>query len=77
MKGKIYQPPSCEGADHLCDGAPGHVGQQYVFRTWITCDRAAVAFPYHRDRGVCSGADVILPCTSKAPTITFLLKFRL
>lgn len=34
MKGKIYQPPSCEEADHLHDGAPGHMGQQYVFRKW-------------------------------------------
>lgn len=42
---KKSQLHSCKEADHLCDGAPGHVGQPYILRMWITCGGAAFHIP--------------------------------
>jgi len=45
MKAKKSQSHSCREADHLRDGAPGHVGQRCILRRWITCGGAAVCVP--------------------------------
>lgn len=45
LKAKKSQLHSCEEADHICNRAPGHVGQQYILRTWVTCDGAALDIP--------------------------------